>query len=273
MTDQPFQPPQNVRTEEDSAVQYLKVVGPRGQGFQVLSLDPGHDEPGLVVHPNQPDSDEEEDVAELPSHAIGSNGVEFKATVEFTGNEAWKIGWVQTVEPSDYWVLYRNGVHAAKYHRTLPQRMRDSDAPKGCWYGTEAREKADSAKPVTVELSDSPAAPFYFGGPGQTDLVGWVPTECGGEKEYWTWLVAVKDDDHRLVDVVYLHHIHWKVVFACEIGGDAQKPTVNVPVGSGVVLLDEGDGQGGATPVLDGPGVRPRDEVSKVEHLPDRDQQ
>ncbi|MFI0451181.1 hypothetical protein [Actinomadura sp. 6N118] len=87
-------------------------------------------------------------------------------------------------------------------------------------------------------------------------------------------LVAVQEnDDHQPVDVVYLHHIHWKVVFACEIGGDAKEPTVNVPVGSGVVLLGEGVGQVGATPVLDGPGVRPRDEVSKVEHLPDRDQQ
>ncbi|AWS44605.1 hypothetical protein [Streptosporangium sp. 'caverna'] len=279
MTDQPFQPPQSVRTEAGSTVPYPEVVGPRGQRFQVRSLALAF-ESGLVVQANQPDSDDSEssesgdEAAELPSHAISSFGVDFNATVGFVGNEAWKIGWVQTVESADFWVLYRNGARSARQRTTLPQRMRDGDTRKGCWYGDESREKADPATPVTISLMDDPVVPFHYprhtGGPGLAALDDWTPAGCGGEKEFWTWLVAVREDaDHQPVDVVYLHHTHWKVVFDCVIRGDADTPTVNVPATSGVVLLGEGVGQGGATPVLDGRGVLPRDEVNQVEDLPD----
>jgi hypothetical protein len=282
MTDQPFQAPQRVRTEAGSAVPYPEVVGPRGQLFQVLSLRLDF-ESGLIVQENQPDSDASEssesgdEAAELPSHAIGSFGVDFNATVRFAGDEAWKIGWVQTVESADFWVRYRNGARAAKHCTTLPRRMRDSDTSKGCWYGNESRKKADPAHPVTIGLTDDPVIPFHHphhtGGPGLKPLVGWAPDKCGGQKEFRTWLAAVREDaDHRPVDVVYLHHIHWKVAFDCVIHGDADKPTATVPAASGVVLLGEGVGQGGAAPVLDGRGVLPRDEATRVEHLPDGEQ-
>ncbi|MFD0660661.1 hypothetical protein [Thermocatellispora tengchongensis] len=154
--------------------------------------------------------------------------------------------------------------------------MRDSDTLKGCWYGDESREKADPNNPVNIRLMDDPVVPFHHpshtGGPGLEALVGWAPAGCGGEKEFWTWLVAVREGaNHQPVDVVYLHHIHWKVVFDCVIHGDAGTPTATVPAASGVVLLGEGVGQGGATPVLGGSGVLPRDEVNQVEHLPDRE--
>ncbi|MBB5967177.1 hypothetical protein [Planomonospora venezuelensis] len=241
-------------------------------------------ESGLVVQANQPDSDASgssesgEEAAELPSHAIGSFGVDFSATVRFAGAEVWRIGWVQTVESADLWVLYRNGARSARHRTMLPQRMRDSDTSKGCWYGNESRRKADPAAPVTVGLMDDPALPFHHphhpgGGSGLAALAGWAPAGCGGTKEFWTWLVAVREDaDHQPVEVVYLHHVHWKVVFDCVIHGDADEPTATVPATSGVVLLGEGVGQGGATPVLGGRGVLPRDEVNRVEQLPDGEQ-
>nr|BFE79364.1 hypothetical protein GCM10020093_019650 [Planobispora longispora] len=92
------------------------------------------------------------------------------------------------------------------------------------------------------------------------------------------------------MEVVYLHHIHWQVVFDCVLHVGADEPTAPIPAtsglvllsegigpdgtmpvrgGRGVVLLGEGVGQGGATPVLDGRGVLPRDEVNRVEPLPD----
>ncbi|MBG0824946.1 hypothetical protein HS048_30060 [Planomonospora sp. ID91781] len=276
MTDQPFQPPQSVRTEKGSAVAYPEVAGPRGQRFQVLSLELGFAS-GLAAQANQPDSDDEgvgDEAAEQPSHAIGSFGVDFKACVKFAGNEQWKIGWVQTAESADFWVRYRNGARAARQRTTLPRRMRDSDTAKGCWYGDESRSKADPDDPVTVDLMDDPVITFHYprhtGGPGLEELEGWTPTGCGGEKEFWTWLVAVREGhDHRPMDVVYLHHIHWKVVFDCVIGGGDGEPAVTVPATSGVVLIGEGVGKGGATPVLDGPGVLPRFEVNRVEQLPD----
>lgn len=268
MTDQPSQPPRSVRMEAGSAKPYPVVAGPSGQEFQVLSLTPGFDS-GLDVAEDQPDSDDEGDTAAAPSHMVSCGGVNFKATVRFAGKGAWKIGWVQTAESADFWVLYRNGARAARHYRTLQRRMKDGDS-EGCWYGDESCEEANPDAPVTVSMSDDPNISFCYpdhpGGPGLADLAGWAPAGCGGQKEFWTWLVAVREGaDYQPVEMVYLHHIHWQAVFECVIHGGADKPTVTFPAGSGAFLLDKGVGQGRATPVLDGPPPRPHNEVNKVE--------
>ncbi|MFG2004896.1 hypothetical protein ACGFNU_37700 [Spirillospora sp. NPDC048911] len=154
MTDQPIQANQSVHKEAGSKEPSPEIVGPRGERFRVLSVPLGFDS-RLIVQKNQPDSESSEsgdEAAEPPSHAMGSFGVEFTATVQFTGKEAWKIGWVQTVESANFWVLYRDGTRAARHRTTLPHRMRDSDTLKGCWFGDESRKKADSTTPVTDML-------------------------------------------------------------------------------------------------------------------------
>jgi hypothetical protein len=88
--------------------------------------------------------------------------------------------------------------------------------------------------------------------------------------EFWTWLAAVREGaDYQPLDVVYLHHMHWKVVFDGTIHGGGADPGATFPDGSGVVFLGEGTGQGTATPVLDGPGGVEQFEVFEVEKLPD----
>jgi hypothetical protein len=45
---------------------------------------------------------------------INSGAVEFQATVQFTGGAGWKIGWVQTAESGDFWVLYKKDKRTAR---------------------------------------------------------------------------------------------------------------------------------------------------------------
>ncbi len=170
MTDQPSQPPQ--RTKAGKNEPYPVVPGPSGQEFQVMSLALKC-EPGLRVGPAVPDDD---DPASGPeTHQINSGNVEFEATVQFTGGAGWKIGWVQTAESGDFWVLYKKDKRAARHRRTLRERMKDGDS-KGCWYGDEARADANPGAPVTVTMSDDPNFSFCFpihpGGLGLEDLKG-----------------------------------------------------------------------------------------------------
>jgi hypothetical protein len=271
MTEQTDQPPKSVLTQKGSTEPYPEVTGPSGQVFQVMSLNLEFDS-GIGVYKNQ--ADPQVGAAPPPSHMVSCFGVKFEATVRFAGDGAWKIGWVQTVESSDFWVLYRGGGRAARYRTKLPGRQRDSDTRKGCWFGDESRKKASSAKPVPLDMMDDPNIPFHYphhpGGTGLADLAGLAPAQCGGQMEFWTWLAAVREGPgYQPLDVVYLHHMHWKVVFDGVIHGGTDQPTATFPAGSGVVLLGEGTGQGAATPVLDGPGDVEQFEIHEVEKLPD----
>lgn len=101
-----------------------------------------------------------------------------------------------------------------------------------------------------------------------------APASCGGQKEFWTWLVAIREGaDYQRLNMVYLHHIHWKIVFDCVVHGGTSQPTGTFPATSGAILIGEGVGQGGATPVFTGRGVLPQDEVTQVEKLPDGEPQ
>ncbi len=280
MTDQPSQPPQRLLTKAGKNEPYPVVPGPSGQTFQVMSLALECN-PGLHVGPAVLDED---DPAPGPeTHQINSGNVEFQATVQFTGGAGWKIGWVQTAESGDFWVLYKKDKRAARHRRILQRRMKDGDS-KGCWYGDEARAKADPDAAVTVKMSDDPNFSFCFprhpGGPGLDDLKGFTPTEFGGTKEFWAWLVAVREDDDQPAEdsddqpaengddqppeMVFLHYIHWHVVYDCQLlRGIGLR--LKVPATSGAFLLGEGAGQGSATPVLTGPPPTSRHEDNKVE--------
>jgi hypothetical protein len=272
MTEQTNQIRKGVRTEKGSTKPYAEIAGPPGQVFQVMSLSLEFDS-GIGVYKKQ--SRPSGGAAQPPSQMVSCFGVEFHATVRFAGDAGWKIGWVQTVESSDFWVLYRGGGRAARFRTKLPGRQRDSDTRKGCWFGDESREKASSAEPVTLDLMDDPNIPFHYpqhpGGTGlAADLAGLAPAQCGGQMEFWTWLAAVREGPgYQPLDVVYLHHMHWKVVFDGTIHGGGADPGATFPDGSGVVLLGEGTGQGTATPVFDGPGGVEQFEVFEVEKLPD----
>lgn len=264
MTDQPSQPPQRLLTKAGRNEPYPVVPGPSGQTFQVMSLalecSPGL-YVGLVV------VDEDDPAAGPQTHQINSGNVEFQATVQFAGGAGWKIGWVQTAEPGDFWVLYKKDKRATRHHRTLQGRMKDGDS-KGCWYGDEARANADPAAAVTVKMSDDPNFTFCFprhpGGPGLDDLNGFTPTGFGGTKEFWAWLVAVREDDQP-PEMVFLHHIHWHVVYDCQLLRGPGPLELKVPATSGAFLLGEGTGQGSATPVLTGPPPTSPHEDNKVE--------
>jgi hypothetical protein len=269
MAEQPHQPPQSGRTEVVSTKPYPEIVGPSGQVFQVMSLDLTFTS-GLGVYGDQPDTDSAPEM----SCMVSSFGVDLHATVRFAGSGAWKIGWVQTIESTDCWILYRDGGRAARYRTRLPGRMRDGDASKGCWYGDESRQKAKPGILVSLDLMDDPNLSFHYprhpGGPGLEALAGLAPAGCGGHKEFWTWVVAIREDAaYQPLDVVYLHHMHWKVVFDGVINVGPDKPTITYPAGGGVVLLGEGVGQGGATPVFAGREVLPQDEEHPVENVPD----
>jgi hypothetical protein len=258
-----------VPTKAGSTEPYPEIVGPSGQKFQVQSLTLEFN-PGLYVSEDQPDSDDEGDTAAGPAtHQVSCGEVSFGATVRFGGDAGWKIGWVQTAEAADFWALYQQDERAARHRRTLEKRMKDGDS-KGCWYGDESRQKANPGAAVTVTMNDDPNISFCYphhpGGASLEALKGWAPAECGGQKEFWTWLVAVREDAKRKpAEMVYLHHIHWKAVFVCQVGSDAGQPTVTCPAGSGAILLDQDVGPGKAAPVLDGPAPRPSNEVNKVE--------
>jgi hypothetical protein len=269
MAEQPHQPPQSVHTERGSTTPYPEIAGPSGQVFQVMHLDLTFTS-GLGIYEDQPDSDG----PSATSKMVACNGVRFIATVRFAGNGAWKIGLVQTVESTDCWILYRGGGRAARYRTRLPGRMRDGDATKGCWYGDESREKAKPGALVNLDLMDDPNLSFHYplhpGGPGLASLAGLAPAGCGGHKEFWTWVVAIREDAaYQPLDVVYLHHMHWKVVFDGVIHGGTDQPTITFPAGGGVVFLGEGVGQGGATPVFAGREILPQDEEHSVENEPD----
>jgi hypothetical protein len=281
MTDQPSHSPRNVRTVTGSDTAYPRISGPSDEVFQVMSLKLVS-ESGLYVSGVQPDSDDEGDTDAAPeSHMVSSGEVKFTAEVEFTGGAGWKIGWVQTAESADFWVLYKDNERAARHRRKMRNRMKDGDS-KRCWYGDEARGKAKPGAAVTVEMSDDPNISFCYpdhpGGPGLETLQGWTPAECGGQKEFWAWLVAVREDDGQPAEdsddqpegddyqpeMVFLHYIHWHAVYECQIHDDAGKPALNFGPGSGSFILGHGTGQGGVAPILNGPPPRPRDEDSKV---------
>jgi hypothetical protein len=269
MAEQPHQPPPSVRTERGSATPYPEIASSSGDVFQVMSLDLTFTS-GLGVFADQPDTDRPSEM----SCMVSCFGVNFIATVRFAGTGAWKIGWVQTVESTDCWILYRGGGRAARYRTRLPGRMRDGDASKGCWYGDESREKAKPGTLAHLDLMDDPNLPFHYprhpGGPGLEALADLAPAGCGGHKEFWTWLVAIRDNAaYQPPNVVYLHHMHWKVVFDGVIHGGPDKPTITFPDGGGVILLSEGVRQGGATPVFAGPEVVQPDEEHSVGSLPD----
>jgi hypothetical protein len=270
MTDQPFQPPQVVYTVTGSDNPYPAVPGPTGEVFQVMSLKLKF-KPGLEVAEDYPDSSDEEgdQGGGLPSHKVRCEPVILEATVHFTGNAGWKIGWVQTVEPSDFWVDYRTGERTARHRTTMGQRLRDGDTKKGYWYHEDegSRTEANPAADVTVEIDDDPNVPFYASGPGQAGLAGWKPAGCGGQKVFSAWLAAVREEArHQPADVIYLHHVHWKVEFACEIRDADGKPAVPFSATSGAVLVAHGTRQGEKTPVLDGPVAGPKFEASQVEY-------
>ena len=272
MTDQPSQLPQRAKAGKNEP--YPLVPGPSGQTFQVMSLSL-ECQPGLHVGEAASDDDDPDPGPE--THQVNSGDVEFQATVLFTGDAGWKIGWVQTAESGDFWALYKKGTRAARHRRTLQRRMKDGDS-EGCWYGDEARVKADPAAPVTVKMNDDPNFTFCFpihpGGPGLEDLKGSTPTEFGGTKEFWTWLVAVREreeqDDRpaegdQPPETVFLHYIHWHVRYDCQLLRGIGKLRLKVPPTSGAFLLQQGTGQGPVTPVLTGPPPISRYENNKVE--------
>jgi hypothetical protein len=190
---------------------------------------------------------------------IGCGGVDFAATVRFEGKGTWKIGWVQTAEPANFWVLYKKrSVDRGQLHRgRTPKRMKDGDS-EDFWYGDESYQVAGPAEgTVTVTMMDDPVISFCYpkhpGGSGLEALRDKQPFGCGGQKEFWTWLVAVREDEPA--EMVYLHHIHWVTVFNCTIEFGGGRPKVT-SAGAGARPLSQGAGQGGATPVLDGPPPR-----------------
>lgn len=269
MTDQPSQPPRRIIREAGQNGPYPAIASPSGQQFQVMSLTL-RCEPGLHVSGASPDSDDEGgSTARQETDKLSSGDVKFKATVQFIGDTGWKIGWVQTAEPSGSWVVYRQPPNSFRHQRTLQGRMKDGDS-EGCWYGDEARKEADPATAVTVSMGDDPNISFCFprhpGGPGLEDLKGKLPIQCGGKKEFWTWLVAVREDGaQQPTEVVFLHHVHWNVVYDCELPRGIGRPKPEAPDTSGAYIIEQGAGQGGATPVLAGPPPRPPNEDSKVE--------
>lgn len=287
MTDQPSHSPEHVRTMTRSAEAFPEVSGPSGEVFQVMSLGLAS-RSGLYVGGIQPDSDDEGDTDAAPeSHMISTGEVEFTADVAFTGNAGWKIGWVQTAEPSDFWVLYKGSKGAARNRRTMRNRMKDGDSRR-CWYGDEARDKASPGAAVTVTMNDDPNISFCYpahpGGPDLEALLGWTPAACGGRKEFRAWLVAVREDDDQPAEnsdsepegdnepggddyrpeMVFLHHIHWHAVYECQIRGGADDPALAYGATAGSFILGHGPGQGEAAPVLTGPPPRPHHEDSEV---------
>jgi hypothetical protein len=271
MTDQPSQSPPVAHTVPGSGKPYPVIPGPTGEVFQVMSLQLKF-KPGLEVAVDYPDSSDEEgdQTSESPSHKVRCEPVILEATVHFTGNAGWKIGWVQTVEPADFWVDYRDGGRTARHRTTMNQRLRDGDTKRGYWYHEEEESRTE-AKPgadVTVQLYDDPNVPIYASGPSHEGLAGWKPAGCGGQKEFWAWLAAVREEArYKPADVVYLHHVHWKVDFACEIHEADGQPTVPFSATSGAVLLAHGAGPGGPAAVLDGPVAGPKFEASEVKYL------
>ncbi len=277
------QPTTRAPTKAGQKVPYPVIRGQSGETFQVLDLDLTFS-PVLFVGGIQPDSDGEESQSDLDgegaqsdpedegdteagpeSHVVSSGAAEFAARVRFTGATKWKIGWLQTCEPAENWVLYEQGDRAARHCRTLEMRMKDGDS-EGCWYGKEARRQARHRAAVSVQMSDDPNISFCWpvhpGGHGFEALEGLSPTECGGTKDFWAWLVAVRDDQPQ--EMVFLHYINWQAAYTCQLQDDHGEPKVTFGPGSGAVLLSEGTGPGGVTPVLTGPPPRPRHEISTV---------
>src|SRR5690348_9438530 len=117
MAEQPHQPPPSVRTERGSATPYPEITSSSGDVFQVMSLSLEFAS-GLGVYGDQPDTDRASEM----SCMVSCNGVNFVATVRFAGTGAWKVGWVQTVESTDCWILYQGDGRAVRYRTRLPGR-------------------------------------------------------------------------------------------------------------------------------------------------------
>jgi hypothetical protein len=274
MSVQPSQPVQGTAAVSNSDKPYPEISGPGSEVFQVTSLKLGF-EPGLSAWPDRAEPTSGTGVP--PTHMISCAEVKFEATVHFTGESGWKIGWVQTVEPSIFWVHYRGKGRAGRHRMELEARLRDGDNDEGYWYddGEEAVDGTD----ITVEMSDEPNLAFYFptypagasprfpDGSSLQGLEGLVPKACGGQKEFWALLLAVREDAQgQPAEKIYLHHVHWRAVFDGQINMTPGKgPTVVPGHASGSQLIAEGVGQGGATLVLDGPEVGPDDEVNRAE--------
>jgi hypothetical protein len=268
MTDQPSSPAQSTR-QYVSTAPYSEVKGPSGQVFQVMSLELDS-KPGLAVSKYKPDDYFPEKEHLYPSHQVDSHEIKFEAIVRSAGAEGWKIGWLQTVESSEAWVLYTKDGNSAKHHTKLKNRMRDGDDDEGCWYGDP--DDADSHSNVTAVLQDGPNLPFHIKHPvisGMEGLADMVPAGAGGCRKFWSWLVALREenDGTPLEPVVYLYHVNWKVEFACDILGAGKKPTLNVPGESGASLIAYGTGQGPVTAVLRGAEAGQEHEENWVERL------
>jgi hypothetical protein len=272
MSVQPSQPAQGAFTvaSSDRPAPKISVPSdsvPSDEVFQVTSLKLRF-ESGLSVEPHQPDSTNPGKLGVLPTHMISSEA-KFAATVRFTGQLEWKLGWVQTVEPHSRWVRYRGGGRTGLHRTTIKARMRDGDDDEGYWY--EGGRDADTDDNVSAPFYDAPNIAFYYPTyPSEAslpDLAGLAPTDCGGQMEFWAWLLAVRENDQgQPVEQVYLHHVHWKVVFDGQISGDGDEaPTVIPGSMSGVQLICQGVGQGGATPILGGPAIGPEHEDHRAE--------
>jgi len=158
MTDQ-LSNPARITRQHVSIVPYSEVKGPSGQVFQVMSLELDS-KPGLAVSKFKPDDYSLEKEHLYPSHQVNIHEIKFEAIVRSAGTEEWKIGWLQTVESSETWVLYTKDGNSAKHHARLKNRMRDGDDDEGCWYGDP--NDADSHGNVTAVLEDGPNLPFHI---------------------------------------------------------------------------------------------------------------
>jgi hypothetical protein len=252
---------------------YPEISGPGGEVFQVTSLKLGF-EPGLAAENDRAEPTKGTGIP--PTHMISCSEAKFEATVHFTGKSRWKIGWVQTVEPSIFWVRYQDTKRAARHWTELKTRLRDGDNDEGYWYddGTEAVDGTG----IGVEMSDGPNLSFYYikypadaspkdpDGASLQSLEGLIPRACGGQKEFWAFLLAVREDaPGQPTEKIYLHHVHWRAVFDGQINISPGGPKVVPGRASGSQLIAEGVGQGGATPVLDGHEAGPDDEVHRAE--------
>lgn len=206
-------------------------------------------------------TDQFEDGENDPPRQVACHEVEFSATARTALDEGWELGWIQTVRPCRFWVVYRSpqGEDASvKLITSVEEAKRDGD------YGEIWYESPCSLTPgewAETEMGDDPNIGFWhpdYQGEEHPRLRGWIPRTCGGTKEFWTWLVAYKADGNELV---FLHHIHWEVRFG---GRLTSAPGIEPEEGTGAFLIEEGPGKGGQTPCYDKQEIEPSDDETQT---------
>jgi phage-related protein len=179
---------------------------------------------------------------------LGVDSPKFKssATVQApSGNQDvanWEIGYVQTISSYFHESRYKSTLQQTPVSTPIRDALAGTPAP---WYGNDAHKNAVAGTPVPVSMSDAPYHQAMWFDPGRPNTL----TSTIRRITFKTWLIARQRVSRA---IVYLKNISWGVNFVVNVTDTGSAlSAVNAADGMSAPVI--GNGQGSATPVLDGP--------------------